>query len=110
MAGRISTSPAIRLRAFCSEIITTERSAKKGLERGVALSEDGMEQAGMGVGLGDVNLDGNLDIFKTHFADDTHILYRNDGKGNFDDVTIAQRHRCGYAVYRLGHGHRRSRQ
>ena len=61
---------------------------EEGLERGVALSEDGMEQAGMGVGLGDVNLDGNLDIFKTHFADDTHILYRNDGKGNFDDVTI----------------------
>ena len=61
---------------------------EEGLERGVALSEDGMEQAGMGVGLGDVNLDGNLDIFKTHFADDTHILYRNDGKGKFDDVTI----------------------
>jgi hypothetical protein len=29
-----------------------------------------------------------LDIFKTHFADDTNVLYRNDGKGNFDDVTI----------------------
>ena len=27
--------------------------------------------------------DGNLDIFKTHFADDTPVLYRNDGKGNF---------------------------
>jgi hypothetical protein len=61
---------------------------EEGLERGVALSEDGMEQAGMGVGIGDVNLDGHLDIFKTHFADDTHILYRNDGKGNFDDVTV----------------------
>ena len=62
---------------------------ESGLERGVALNEDGMEQAGMGVGLGDYNLDGHLDIFKTHFADDTNVLYRNDGKGNFDDVTIS---------------------
>jgi hypothetical protein len=59
-----------------------------GLERGVALNEDGMEQAGMGVGIGDFDLDGSLDIFKTHFSDDTSILYKNDGKGNFDDVTI----------------------
>ena len=62
---------------------------ESGLERGIALNEDGMEQAGMGVGLGDYNLDGHLDLFKTHFADDTNVLYRNDGKGNFDDVTIA---------------------
>ena len=59
-----------------------------GLESGVALNEDGMEQAGMGVGIGDFNLDGKLDIFKTHFADDTNILYQNSGKGSFDDVTI----------------------
>jgi len=62
---------------------------EEGLERGVALNEDGMEQAGMGVGIGDYNLDGNLDIFKTHFTDDTSILYRNDGKANFTDATIA---------------------
>src|ERR1017187_4170087 len=43
----------------------------------------------MGVGVGDYNLDGNLDIFKTHFADDTNILYRNDGKGSFEDTTIS---------------------
>ena len=61
---------------------------EEGLESGVALNEDGMEQAGMGVGIGDYNLDGHLDIFKTHFSDDTNVLYRNDGKGNFDDVTI----------------------
>jgi hypothetical protein len=47
-----------------------------------------MEQAGMGIATGDYDLDGNLDLFKTHFADDTNVLYRNDGKGNFDDVTI----------------------
>ena len=61
---------------------------EEGLERGVALSEDGLEQAGMGIAIGDYDLDGSLDILKTHFADDTHVLYRNDGKGYFNDVTI----------------------
>ncbi|HLJ77225.1 MAG TPA: CRTAC1 family protein, partial [Acidobacteriaceae bacterium] len=60
---------------------------EEGVMRGVALSDDGMEQAGMGVGIGDYNLDGHLDLFKTHFIGDTCGLYRNDGKGNFDDVT-----------------------
>ncbi len=62
--------------------------SETGLERGVALNEDGMEQAGMGLGIGDFDLDGHLDILKTHFADDSSILYRNTGDGNFDDVTV----------------------
>jgi hypothetical protein len=61
---------------------------EEALERGVALSEDGLEQAGMGVAIGDFDLDGRVDLFKTHFADDTNGLYRGDGKGFFDDVTI----------------------
>jgi hypothetical protein len=61
---------------------------EEGAERGIAFSADGAEQAGMGVAVGDYNLDGNLDIFKTHFSDDTNVLYRNDGTGNFTDVTI----------------------
>ena len=60
---------------------------EEGVLRGAALSEDGMEQAGMGVGVGDYDLDGHLDLFKTHIADDANILYHNDGKGNFEDAT-----------------------
>ncbi len=60
---------------------------EEGVLRGAALSDDGMEQAGMGIGIGDYDLDGHLDLFKTHFADDANILYRNDGKGNFEDAT-----------------------
>jgi hypothetical protein len=59
------------------------------LESGVAFNEDGNAQAGMGLGVGDYNRDGKLDIFKTHFADDTHVLYRNLGRGVFEDVTVA---------------------
>jgi hypothetical protein len=64
---------------------------EEGVLRGAALSDDGMEQAGMGIGVGDYDLDGHLDLFKTHFADDANILYHNDGKGNFEDATGSSR-------------------
>ncbi|HMK20884.1 MAG TPA: VCBS repeat-containing protein, partial [Terriglobales bacterium] len=56
---------------------------------GAAYNEDGREQAGMGVTVGDYNGDGRLDIFKTNFSDDTSTLYRNNGDGSFDDATFA---------------------
>ena len=58
-----------------------------GVMAGVAYNEDGMEQAGMGVGVGDYDCDGWLDIFKTNFSDDTCDLYHNNGDGTFTDVT-----------------------
>lgn len=61
---------------------------EQGLERGVALSEDGMEQAGMGVAVGDLKVCGNLDIVKTHFAADTPAVYANRGNGEFRDDTL----------------------
>jgi hypothetical protein len=60
-----------------------------GVIAGVAYSENGHEQSGMGVGVGDYDCDGWFDIFKTNFADDTCNLYRNNGDGTFSDVTFA---------------------
>jgi hypothetical protein len=54
---------------------------------GFALSEDGREQASMGIAVGDYNRDGKVDLFTTTFSDDYKTLYRNDGDGNFTDVT-----------------------
>ncbi len=56
---------------------------------GCAYSENGHEQAGMGVGVADYDCDGWFDIFKTNFADDTCNLYHNNGDGTFTDVTFA---------------------
>jgi len=41
----------------------------------------------MGLGIGDFDTDGYLDIVKTHFRDELPVLYRNNGKGFFQDVT-----------------------
>src|ERR1700723_836231 len=57
------------------------------LTAGVAFNEDGREQAGMGATVGDYNGDGRPDIFKTNFSEDTPTLYRNDGGGQFTDLT-----------------------
>ena len=57
------------------------------LESGTAYNEDGNAQAGMGVTIGDFDNDGLPDIFKTHFADDLPILYKNSGKDFFDDAS-----------------------
>ena len=67
---------------------------EEGIERGVALTDNGMEQAGMGVGIGDADLNGRLDLVKTNFEDDTIDFYRNDGNGYFSDATYA----AGFAV------------
>lgn len=72
---------------------TMYRSNKDGtftdvaVESGTAYNEDGNEQAGMGVTVGDYDNDGLPDIFKTHFADDLPVLYKNSGKEFFDDAS-----------------------
>ena len=55
-------------------------------EAGVALSENGEEQANMGVALGDYTRTGRESIAISHFSEDYAVLYRNDGSMNFTDV------------------------
>jgi len=54
---------------------------------GFAFTEDGREQASMGIAVGDYNRDGKVDFYVTAFSDDYNALYRNDGDGNFSDVS-----------------------
>ncbi len=59
-----------------------------GYPSGVALNENGREQAGMGLAVGDYDNDGRVDFHITNFSDDSNVLYHNDGEGNFTDVTF----------------------
>ena len=57
-------------------------------ETGVAFNEHGFEQGGMGVGVGDFDRDGWLDLVKTNFADDYPNLYRNNDGLFFEDICV----------------------
>jgi hypothetical protein len=58
-----------------------------GLESGTAVSEDGSEQASMGVAIGDYNHKGLPSIYVTNFSDEYDSLFRNDGNWSFTDVS-----------------------
>jgi hypothetical protein len=55
---------------------------------GFALNDAGREQASMGIGVGDYNRDGKVDLVITNFSDDYNTLYRNDGDASFSDVSF----------------------
>jgi enediyne biosynthesis protein E4 len=56
--------------------------------RGAALDDNGKALSGMGVAAADYDDDGWPDIFRSNFSDERETLYRNRGKGEFDDVTV----------------------
>jgi len=59
-----------------------------GYPSGVALNENGREQAGMGLAVGDYDNDGRVDFYITNFSDDYNTLLHNDGETNFSDVSF----------------------
>ncbi len=58
-----------------------------GLESGTAVSEDGSEQASMGIAIGDYMHTGRPSLFVTNFENENDLLYRNDGNWNFTEVS-----------------------
>lgn len=62
---------------------------EEALLRGVALDDNGKALSGMGVASADYDGDGRPDIFRSNFSDERETLYRNRGKGDFDDVTVS---------------------
>jgi hypothetical protein len=58
-----------------------------GLASGSAYNQDGRVEASMGVTAGDLDGDGDDDLFMTHLNKQSNTLYVNDGRGRFSDRT-----------------------
>jgi len=60
-----------------------------GFVSGLAVDENGNEQACMGITVGDYDRDGRLDLAVTNFADDYNTIYHKNADGTFTDVSRA---------------------
>jgi enediyne biosynthesis protein E4 len=56
---------------------------------GLAASEDGRYEAGMGIDAADVDRDGWMDVYITHLDFELNRLYHNNGNGTFTDATYS---------------------
>jgi enediyne biosynthesis protein E4 len=61
------------------------------LVSGIAASEDGKYEAGMGIDAADVDGDGWQDVYITHLDFELNRLYRNSQDGTFTDETFRSR-------------------
>ncbi len=75
----------------------TGRFQEVGLEAGLAYDINGDTQASMGIGCGDYDRDGWIDLYMTSFVRELATLYQNLGDGFFDDVTRMTRAGVGTA-------------
>jgi len=64
------------------------RFSDDALVAGFAYSNDGREQAGMGIDAADMDGDGDQDIFITNFSHDYSTLRINDGQGYLEDSSV----------------------
>ena len=69
--------------------------AEKGVQAGIAFSEDGVARAGMGIDAGDYDHSGKPSIIISNFSNQMMALYHNEGNGLFVDE--APRSEIGHA-------------
>ena len=62
-----------------------------GMRAGVAMNDDGRALSSMGVDFRDIDNDGLPDLFISALTNETFPLFRNAGKGFFDDATYGSR-------------------
>ena len=62
--------------------------AEEAMLRGAALDDNGKALSGMGAAAADYLHEGIPSIFRTNFSDELETLYRNLGKGEFQDVSV----------------------
>jgi hypothetical protein len=62
---------------------------EEAVTRGLAVNHLGLAQANMGLALADVAGSGMFDIFVTHLTEETHALWRQGPRGQFQDRTVA---------------------
>src|SRR5688572_24674523 len=74
----------------------TGRFTDDALLSGIALNRSGQSQGSMGVDAGDVDGDGDEDLFVTNLDNEGNALYRNLGKGLFEERTVEA------GLFRLG--------
>ena len=55
---------------------------------GAGFSDDGKAEAGMSAGAGDIDGDGDIDLYVSHLDGELNRLYVNEGKRLFTDATI----------------------
>jgi len=54
---------------------------------GYAFNGEGREVSNMGIAAGDYENNGHMDFVNTVFSDDATVVFKNDGKGEFDDAS-----------------------
>jgi enediyne biosynthesis protein E4 len=64
---------------------------EEGVLRGAAYDDNGKALSGMGATASDYNHSGWQSIFRSNFSDERETLYRNRGRGEFEDATVRAR-------------------